>query len=144
MSLSTESIQRIACLNDKVFFLYMSKKSFHLSQKCLGLWIRYLIGQQKKLRFCMSITYIYIYIPVLMRGLKFKVSEGSIRSMCISNGVPPGYINISLPLLVRLKQWTNDYKVILAWKLLWSYLLTYGKNVLLFFFVIIIKQEIPI
>lgn len=78
-------------------------------------------------------VYHYIYISVLMRSLKFKVSEGSKGSMPISNGVPPGYISISLPLLVRLKQWTNDYKVILAWKLLWSYLLTSGKIVFLFF-----------
>lgn len=49
-------------------------------------------------------VYPYTYISVPMRGLKFKVSEGSEGSMSISIGAPPGYINISLPLLVSLKQ----------------------------------------
>lgn len=38
-----------------------------------------------------------------MRGLKFKVSEGSKASMSISNSIPPGSINISLPLPERPK-----------------------------------------
>lgn len=46
----------------------------------------------------------YIYKLVLKRDLKFKVSEGSKGSIAISNSAPPGYINISLPLLVRLKK----------------------------------------
>lgn len=49
-------------------------------------------------------VYHYTYTSVLMRGLKFRVREGSKRSISVSNGAPPGYVNISLPLLVRLKQ----------------------------------------
>lgn len=94
-------MQRIACPNDKVFFVYMSKKILHGSKmfrsvdKIFDRTIKEVVIQH---------VYHYIYISVLMRSLKFKVSEGSKGSMSISNGVPPGYINISLPLLVRLKQ----------------------------------------
>lgn len=131
MSLSTESIQIIECLNDKVFFLYYVQKNISPGSKMFMSVDKVFDRTIKEV--VIPHVYHYIYLSFLMSGLKFKVSEGSKGSMSIFNGVPPGYVNISLPLLIRLKQWTNDYKGILAWKLLWSYLLTCGKSVLGFF-----------
>lgn len=102
MSLSTESIQIIECLNDKVFFLYYVQKNISPGSKMFMSVDKVFDRTIKEV--VIPHVYHYIYLSFLMSGLKFKVSEGSKGSMSIFNGVPPGYVNISLPLLIRLKQ----------------------------------------
>lgn len=130
-SVSTKSTQIMACLNGhKVSFLYMTEKGFT--------WVNKFRSVDKKFDRTIEKLWFSMSTVICISSNEWVEIQSEWRfkriNVYFQQLSPRPYQYFTS--ITSKAEIVNSYvyTVILAWKLLWSYLLTYGKSVLLYFY----------